>query len=875
MIMNFKSLFKNIYPHLISLVVFLIIGFIYFQPVLEGKQLRKGDTINALGYKKEIMDFRKTTGEDPLWTNSMFGGMPAYQITVEYKAKFMQYFKALLQLETPSPVRYLILYLIGFYILMISLRVNPWLAIGGAIAYAFSTYFIIIIGAGHLWKVNALAFIPPALAGILLAFRGKYLLGGLLAAFFLILEIYSNHIQMTYYFLITVLCVAAYEFYYRHKQKELKQFFTAIGVLSVAALLAIGVNISNLYNSYEYSKQTIRGKSELTLGKEHNKTSGLDRDYATQWSYGKQETLTLLIPNAKGGAGSPQEGIQLISYISGKQIKDVDSYYQIEPLKNHHYWGNQPFTAGPVYLGASLLFLFFLGLFVVRGRLKWGLLTASILAILLSWGHNLPSLTNFFFDYIPLYNKFRVVSSILVIVELCVPILAILAVKKIIEKPDILKQKVDLKYLKANILILPLLFTAGIALVLYLLPDTFLDFITQPENNYLAQIKSGNPNAIAYISQIQADIINARIAMFRADALRSIAFILVAAALLIAFGKKLIKPNLLIAGIVILILADLWPVNKRFVNNDSFVPKKELKVAFNPTQADMEILQNEYSHRPELKGLALKAQQAYKKAHPRASKVELAIVPFSVLNQHSDYRVLNTSVQTFQNGSTSYYHKSIGGYHGAKLRRYQELIDYHITKSNEKVINMLNTKYIITPDKEKGNHANLNPDALGEAWIVPTYKLVDNPDQEIMALNDFDPAKEAVVDKRFASQLNGFVTSTDSLASIRMESYAPNHINYQFNANSEQLVVFSEIYYQPGWNAYIDGKPADHFRANFVLRAMRVPAGKHQIDFKFKPKAFYTTEKISVASMVLFFLLLAGGMLYGIKKLIKESTVNE
>jgi len=311
------------------------------------------------------------------------------------------------------------------------------------------------------------------------------------------------------------------------------------------------------------------------------------------------------------------------------------------------------------------------------------------------------------------------------------------------------------------------------------------------------------------------------------------------------------------------------------VNNDSFVPKKELKVAFNPTQADMEILQNEYSHRPELKGLALKAQQAYKKAHPRASKVELAIVPFSVLNQHSDYRVLNTSVQTFQNGSTSYYHKSIGGYHGAKLRRYQELIDYHITKSNEKVINMLNTKYIITPDKEKGNHANLNPDALGEAWIVPTYKLVDNPDQEIMALNDFDPAKEAVVDKRFASQLNGFVTSTDSLASIRMESYAPNHINYQFNANSEQLVVFSEIYYQPGWNAYIDGKPADHFRANFVLRAMRVPAGKHQIDFKFKPKAFYTTEKISVASMVLFFLLLAGGMLYGIKKLIKESTVNE
>lgn len=873
--MNSKSILKSLIPHLTAIIIFLIIGFVYFQPVLEGKQLRKGDTLNALGYKKEIMDFRKSTGEDPLWTNSMFGGMPAYQITVEYKAKFMQFFKEIMEVYTPSPVRYLLLYLIGFYILLITLRVNPWLSIGGAIAYAFSTYFIIIIGAGHLWKVNALAFIPPALAGILLTFRGKYLWGGLMAAFFLILEVYANHIQMTYYFMLAVLCITAFEFYYRWKEKELKQFFTSIGVLAIAAILALGVNSSNLYNSYQYSKETIRGKSELTLGDKANKTSGLDKDYATQWSYGIQETLSLLIPNAKGGAGSPQEAVQLVSYLSGGQIESVDAYYKIEPIKDHHYWGEQPFTAGPVYLGAVLLFLFFLGLFIVPGRLKWGLLTATILAVLLSWGHNFQALTNLFLDYFPLYNKFRVVSSILVVVELCVPLLAILAVKKVIDQPESLQQKVDLSFTKLNVLVLPLALTAGVSLLLLLLPDVFLDFINGPEKEYFSQIKSGNPNAVGFITQIQSDLFNARVSMFRADAFRSIVFITLGAALLFAFGKKMIKSNLLIGGIVLLILVDLWPINKRFVNNDNFVPKKELKVAFNPTNADFEILKNEYANRPELQTLAQKAQEDYKREDRKASKLELAIVPFTVLNQHSNYRVLNTSVQTFQNGSTSYYHKSIGGYHGAKLRRYQELIDYHIIKNNMKVINMLNTKYIIIPDKEKGTLAQLNTDALGEAWIVPNFKIVANADEEILALNAFDPAKELLVDKRFSAQLEGFSAQPDSLANITMESYAPNKISYHFNSKSEQLVVFSEIYYQPGWNAYVDGKIAPHFRANYVLRAMRIPAGDHQIEFKFEPKAFYTTEKISLASMVLFFILLAGGLFYGFKNLRKEAVKHE
>ncbi len=850
-----KNLFEKIVPHLVAIVIFLIIGFIYFQPVLDGKQLRKGDTIQALGYKKEITDFRNKTGNEPLWTNSMFGGMPAYQISVSYKAKTMRFVRDLMELETPSPVKYLILYLIGFYILMIALRVNPWLAIGGAIAYSFSTYMIIIIGAGHIWKVNALAYIPPALAGILLVFRGRYLLGGLLAALFLIMELYANHIQMTYYFLLAVICISIFEFYYRYKQKELKRFFTAVGVLAVATVLAIGVNISNLYNTYEYGKQTVRGKSELTLGNKNDKTSGLDKSYATQWSYGIQETLTLLIPNVKGGAGAPQEGMQLLNYISNRQLPDVQKYYDMEQMDNHHYWGNQPFTAGSVYAGAVILFLFFLGLIIVRGRLKWGLLTATILAIMLSWGHNFQTLTDIFLQYIPLYNKFRVVSSILVIVELCLPILAILAVKKVIENPEILQQKVNLKWTKVHVLLLPTVFTAGVTFLFYVFPQTFLDFLSQFEIKYFADIKSANSEAVDYINSIQADIVNARITVFKADALRTIAFVLLTAGLLVAFSKKIFNKNILIAGVVVLILVDLYPINKRFVNDANFVPKKELKVAFTPTNADFQILQQEMAEHPEWQEEAIKAQEEYKQMHRKASQLELAIIPFEILNSHTNYRVLNVTVSPFQDGGTSYFHKSVGGYHGAKLRRYQELIDYHIGKNNTKVLDMLNTKYIITADKKNGTAAQKNAGALGTAWIVSNYKIVPDADAELLALNDFNPGTTAIIDKRFAKYVNGFTPQPDSLANITMQSYAPNHICYRFKANSKQMVVFSDIYYQPGWQAYIDGKKAEHFRVDYVLRAMLVPAGTHQIDFKFEPMAFKVTESLSVASMLLFGLL--------------------
>ena len=863
--MDFKALLKKLTPYLSAAIIFLIIGFIYFQPVLDGKVLRKGDSLNAWGGKKEIVDFRKDTGKEALWTNSMFGGMPAFQINVKYKVKDMYFFKQIMELYTPDPVRFLLLYLIGFYILLLTLKVNPWLAIAGAIAYALSTYFIIIIGAGHLWKVNALAFIPPALAGILLVFRGKYLWGGLLATLFLIFELYSNHIQMTYYFLMLVICITVFEFHYRWKQKQLKQFFKAITVLAAAALIAIAANGSNLYSSYQYSKSTIRGKSELTLGSQHNKTGGIDRDYATQWSYGLQETLSLLIPNIKGGAGSPSEAVQIIKYINGKQIKDVNAYYNIKQVDNRHYWGNQPFTVGPVYAGAILMFLFALGLVIIKGRLKWGLLSASILAVMLSWGHNFPWLTNFFFDYIPLYDKFRAVSSILIIVELCVPLLAILAVKKIIEEPEILLRKVKVFSVKMNILILPFLFTGGIASILYLFPNLFLDFLSKIEINYFAQLKSNNSGAFNFIQQIESDLINARIAVFRADALRSIIFIVLTVTLLYSFSRKFIKTGILIAALIILILADLWPVNKRFTSNDNFVAKKELKLAFNPTQADYNILQLELQNNPQLKVKMDKAIKVYKQENHRVSKMEEVAVQLWTLNKNTDYRVFNTTVGTFQNASTSYYHKSIGGFHGAKLRRIQELYDYHIEKGNKKVLNMLNAKYSIVRGDNGQPTVVQNPDALGQAWLVSKYKLVKNANQEILSLNSFNPKTELIVDKRFANHLDKFVGGTDSLANIYMTSYSPNDIKYNYKSNCEQLAVFSEIYYQPGWDAFIDGKLSAHFRADYVLRAMLLPAGKHKIEFKFEPKAFFIGEKISVASLILFFILVVLAAAYTYK----------
>jgi hypothetical protein len=855
--MNFNANLKKILPHIAAVILFLIVAFAYFKPALDGKVMKKGDSIHAWGAKKEIIDYRKQTGENALWTNSMFGGMPSYQINVDYQAKDLGFFKRIMEVYTPDPVRYLLLYMIGFYILLMCMKVNPWLSIAGAIAYAFSTYFVIIIGAGHLWKVNALAFIPPALGGILMVYRGKYIWGGLITAFFLMMELYSNHIQMTYYFVMMVFCISIFEFYHQLKQKNLTHFFKAIGVITIASILALAVNNTNLYNSYEYSKSTIRGKSDLTLGDSSNKTSGVDKNYGTQWSYGIQESLSLLIPNVKGGGGSPQEGMQILQYISGGQMKNVADYYSLEQVENQHYWGNQPFTVGPVYVGAFLLFLFILGLFILKSRLKWGLLTASILALMLSWGHNFEALSHFFFDYAPLYNKFRAVSSILIIVEICIPLLAILTLKKIIEEPNILTNKIKIASFNLNVLVVPFALTGGIAALLYLLPNLGLDFMSDIEINYFSQIKKANPDALAFITQVQNELVEARIALFKADALRSLLFIGLGLAALFGFHKQYIKKYVFIATVIALVVVDLYPVNKRYTTNDNFVDKKELRLAYLPTLADFEILQAELKANPDLQKKAKDALQKYTRKNKKASDYEKVAAQLWAVTYNTNYRVYENMGGAFQNARPSYFHKSINGYHGAKLRRIQELYEYHIEKGNQKILNMLNAKYIIQKG-EKGLHAVKNPDALGNAWFVDRYSVMKNADEEIMALNVIDPAKEVILDQKFLSQVKGLTLTSDSTANIQLTQYSPNVLTYQYQAKSEKIAVFSEIYYQPGWNAYIDGKLTPHFRANFILRAMKVPAGKHKIEFKFEPKAYTIGENISLTAIVIFFLLLAG-----------------
>ncbi len=795
---------KKYLPHLTAVLIFLVLTMGYFSPLLEGKKLKQPDISNWKGMSKEIVDYREKTGEEPLWTNSMFGGMPAYQISVEYKANLIRHVDNIFKLGLPHPANLVIIYFLGFFILLMVLRVNPWLAFAGSAAFAFSSYFFIILEAGHNSKAHAIGYMAPVLAGIILSYRGKRLAGALLTALFLALEIRANHLQITYYLMLIVIIIGITELISAFREKRLPDFLKTTGLLFIAALLAVSTNITSLWATWEYGKETIRGRSELSSNPE-NRTSGLDKDYATSWSYGRAETFSLLIPNVKGGAtGSLGE--------NEKAMDKVDRDWAQTIAGQNHYWGDQPFTSGPVYAGAIMVFLFVLGLFILKGNMRWWLLAATVLSILLSWGKNFMPLTDFFLHYIPGYNKFRAVSMILVIADLTIPLLGILALKEIIEKPEILKQKRRGFYIALGL-------TAGLALLFFILPQTFFSFLSGMEKSFIAEQRATvDSGQAAQLEQFAHNLTIARVAVFKADAIRTVLFILLAAAALWLYERKNIGKGILTAIISVLILADMVPVAYRYLNNDNFVSKTLVNNPFTPTDAN------------------------------------------KLISKDSDpnFRVLNTTVSTFQDASTSYFHKSIGGYHGAKLRRYQELIDHHIGKYNESVLNMLNTKYFIVADENRRPVAQLNMDALGHAWFVDEYILVDNADEEIEALTAFNPGTTAIVDKRFSDRLSGFDAVPDSTAQINLSSYAPNKLKYSYSAASDQLVVFSEIYYDKGWNAFIDGKPAPHFRANYVLRAMAVPAGSHDIEFRFEPVVYRTGESISLAGSLLLLLLLLG-----------------
>lgn len=810
---------KKFLPDLIAILAFIVISFIYFFPAItEDRILFQHDTVAGAGAGQEAKEYYERTGERTRWTNALFGGMPTYQMSPSYDStEPLTFVQKVYHLFLPNYVWLTFIMMLGFYILLRAFGIPAWLAGLGGIIWGFSSYFFILIAAGHIWKFITLAYIPPTIAGIVLAYRKKYLLGGIITALFMAMQILSNHVQMTYYFLFVILFMVGAFFEDAWRKKELPQFFKATGVLIVAGLIGVSINLSNLYHTYEYSKETMRGKSELKYeGAAAKQTSsGLNRDYITQWSYGIGETFSLLVPNVKGGASVPLSR-------SEKAMEKANPMYSSLYSQLTQYFGDQPMTSGPVYVGAFVLMLFILGCFIVKGPMKWALLGATIFSILLSWGKNFMGLTDFFIDNIPMYNKFRAVSSILVIAEFTIPLLAILTLKEILTKPELLKEKLKYIYISFGL-------TGGLALLFAIAPRLF--FPTYIPGNEMAALQNALP--ADQLSPIIANLEEMRVHLFTSDAWRSFFIVTIGTLLLLAYNAKKLKATWTVAAIALLCLGDMWSVNKRYLYDEQFIPKSEQTATFRKTQTDELILQD-----PSL-----------------------------------DYRVLNFAGNTFEENNTSYWHKSVGGYHAAKLRRYQEMIDHHIAKEMQAayqevataggqmdsvnaakfpVLNMLNTKYFIFPAGQQGQTVPIeNPYTFGNAWFIDKIQYVNNANEEIDAIGQVDLQQTAIVDSKFKEALKGVNEGyKDSLSTIRLTSYEPNQLVYETSSPQDGIVVFSEIYY-PGWTATIDGKPADIARADYILRAMNVPAGKHTIEMRFDPQSLHITEGIAYGAMAL------------------------
>jgi len=816
--LNFVKL--NWKPIVFAISLFFSISAIYFTPTFQSKVLQQHDILVWKSSAKEASDFKKETGESTLWTNSMFGGMPTYLINNLYDGNKLYSLHKLLNFNNQlRPVSFLFIYLLGFFIARLAFGVNPWLSIVGAFAFAFSSYFFIIIQAGHITKAIAIGYMAPIIAGVYLAFNKKELWGTILMAFFLSFQLLVNHLQITYYTFLIILVFGVFQIVNSIKEKQIRAFLKSMSYLLVGAILAIGTNFLSLSTVYDYGKDSIRGPSELT-NEMHNKTSGLDKDYATDWSYGIFESLNVMIPNLMGGASQSDLGTKSETYKALKTMGQPNAKQIVKQMPT--YWGTQPFTSGPTYIGALVIFLFVLGLFVVKGQLKWWLLTATILSFMLAWGKNMMWFTDLFLDYFPGYNKFRAVSMTLVMAELTIPLLGVLGLQKIISGDyDTSKIKKQLLYALA-------ITGGGIIFIIMALSVSSTAFVGANDAGIFGQ------------NQILLDAIIAdRASLFRADALRSLFFIVIGALALWLFITKKIKQPILLLVLALAIIVDLWTVDKRYLNNDSFVRESQTKNQFQPTVADKSILED----------------------------------------KSESYRVLNMAVSTFNDATTSYYHKSIGGYHGAKMRRYQELITHYLAPeiqlfgaalqnsatqasvqqalSKMQVINMLNGKYIIYNPQSP---AIPNPFANGNAWFVNNYKVVANADEEIAALSGIDTKQTAIIDQRFKDKIKDF--SKDETAQISLVSYAPNYLVYESNTKSNQMAVFSEIYYNKGWLAYVDGKEVPYFRANYVLRAMNVPAGKHKIEFKFEPAIYSTGIVVGLVSSILLLLLFASGFVY-------------
>ena len=819
---------KKFLPDVVVIAVFAIISFAYFfVPITQGKILYQHDASAGVGAAQEMTEYQNRTGETTRWTNSIFGGMPTYQMSPFYQSTdgLSQVMNAY-HLWLPDNVWFLFAYLLGFYILLRAFDFRQSLAALGSVMWAFSSYFLIIIAAGHLWKVMALAYLPPMIAGVVLAYRGRYLSGFIVTALFTAFEIKANHVQMTYYYLFIILFMVIGYLVKSIREKQLAVFLKATGVLAAAALIGIAINLSSLYHTWQYQKESMRGKSELVKKDAANQTSsGLDRDYITQWSYGIDETLTLLLPDAKGGASVPLSKNATAMAKADPQIQSmIPQLYDAFP----QYFGTQPGTSGPVYVGAFVLFLFILGLFIVKGPMKWALLAATVLSVLLAWGHNFMGFTNFFLDYIPMYAKFRTVASILVIAEFTIPLLAALALKKIVDEPDVLSKQMKFAYIS-------LALTAGVAALIALFPDMMGPFVSEQERQMVGSIQGMDGGTAR---TILANISDMRAAMVSSDAWRSVIIILIGFALLFAYKLKKLRADYMIAALLVLCLVDMWQVDKRYLNDEMFVPKSERDMPQQPTATDIEINKD----------------------------------------KSLDYRVLNFASNTFNENETSYFHKSIGGYHPAKLRRYQEIIDAYIVPEMQKamqaiaakggnmqqvdgvklfpVLNMLNTKYFIFPLQGGATIPLKNIYAQGNGWFVDKIDYVADANAEYAEVGKIDVRHEAVADKQFEAVL-GQAKANDSTATVKLDKYEPNNLQYTVNSKNGGIVVFSEIYY-PGWKATVDGQSVELGRVNYILRAVNVKPGKHIVVLDFHPTSISTTETIAYISIVILLLAIAG-----------------
>jgi len=846
--------FKRFLPHVVAIAVFALITIIQFSPVFSGKSLVQGDIVRFRGMSREVAEFRSTEHAEPLWTNSMFGGMPAYQVSTLYPGNWLGAIDQVFHGFLPHPSGYIFLYFVGFFILLLCLEINPWLAIVGALAYGFSSYFFIIIEAGHNSKANAIGYLAPLLGGIILLMRRRYWLGFAVSALFMALELNANHVQISYYgFMLFGIVMIAY-FVHAMRERQTKPFFIGMALFVAAGVVGFLPNAGNLLATYEYSKYTTRGKTELTINadqknNEHNTTSGLNKDYATQWSYGIGETFTFLIPNFKGG------GSAAIANTDKNALKEVDPQLREQIAGSSAYFGDQPFTSGPVYIGAIVMLLAFLSLIIVDHPIKWALFIATLLSVMLAWGKHFMGLTDVFMDYVPGYNKFRAVSMILVIAELTIPLLAVLALDKFMKVADsnavfkmpVLNKTIDTK----TALIISLAVVGGFCLISWLMPSVTNTFLANGEEvqtaNQFKQSGATDAQIAQFMPEYLSNLEKAREAIFKSDAIRSLIFVALSGAFLFLYLTRKLKAELFLSAIGIFLIVDLWPVADRYLNKSNFVSKSQYDAPPAKSATDEEIL----------------------------------------ADKSLDYRVLNLSVSTWNDAATSYYHKSIGGYHAAKLKKYQELIDFHLDKeigmfydglnaavqndslmnvhmARLQVLNMLNTKYVIVPTKDQTVPIK-NPQANGNAWFVKQIKTVANADSEIVGLYHLDTKREAIVQQK-NKDLVKVADSYRNDGTISLLSYKPNYLVYESDTKDKGFAVFSEIYYPKGWNAYIDGVLTPYTCVDYLLRGMEIPAGKHKVEFKFEPTIYQTSNTVALIGSIILILAVALGLYMSGKK---------